>query len=149
MSDDVSGKVFYGRIKVPYRHVAGEYVSRFLTEIAQNRRIMGVKCSKCGKVYVPPKMVCFECFEKMDEWVEVGKQGTVKGFTVVGYSTPVMPRKPPYAYGIIELDGANTGFVHIIEVDDPGKLRIGMRVEAVFRDEPEGNILDIECFRPV
>ncbi|MHA1364091.1 MAG: Zn-ribbon domain-containing OB-fold protein, partial [Candidatus Freyarchaeota archaeon] len=72
-----------------------------------------------------------------------------KGFTVVGYSTPVMPRKPPYAYGIIELDGANTGFVHIIEVDDPRKLRIGMRVEAVFRDEPEGNILDIECFRPV
>ncbi len=146
MSED---KYFHGMIKVPYRHVAGAYVGRFIQEIGNNRKIMGVKCSKCGKVYVPPKMVCFECFEKMDDWVEVGKQGTVKGFTVVTHETAVMPKKSPYAYGIIELDGADTGFVHLIKESDPSKLKIGMKVEAVFKDNPEGNILDIEYFKPV
>jgi len=142
-------KYFHGRIRVPYRHVAGAYAGRFIQEIGNNKRIMGVKCSRCGKVYVPPRMVCFACFEKMKEWVEVGKQGTVKGFTVVNYSTPVMPLKPPFAYGIIELDGSNTGFVHIIKEGDPKKLKVGMRVEAVFKSNPEGNILDIEYFKPV
>ncbi|MFB0561803.1 MAG: Zn-ribbon domain-containing OB-fold protein [Candidatus Lokiarchaeia archaeon] len=142
-------KYFHGKIMVPYRHVAGAYVGRFIQEIGNNRKIMGVKCSKCGKVYVPPRMVCFECFEKMDDWVEVGKQGTVKGFTVVTHETAVMPLKPPFAYGIIELDDSNTGFVHIIKESDPSKLKIGMKVEAVFKDNPEGNILDIEYFKPV
>jgi uncharacterized OB-fold protein len=146
MSED---KYLHGRIKVPYRHVAGAYVGKFIQEIGKNKRIMGVKCSKCGKVYVPPRMVCFECFEKMDNWVEVRKFGTVKGFTVVSYSTPVMPLKPPFAYAIIELDGADTGFVHIIKEGDPTKLRKGMRVEAVFKDGPEGDILDIQYFKPV
>jgi uncharacterized OB-fold protein len=149
MSENIENKVFHGRIKVPYRHVAGEYVKKFITEIGENRKIMGVKCPKCGKVFVPPKMVCFECFEKMEEWVEVGTQGTVKGFTVVSHTTPVMPLKSPYAYGIITLDGANTDFVHIINESDPKKLKIGMRVEAVFKDRPKKNILDIEYFRPI
>ncbi len=149
MSEEIEKKVFRGKIKLTYKHVGGKYVERFFREIGKNQKIMGVKCPKCGKVYVPPKMVCFECFEKMEEWVEVGKQGTVKGFTVVTHSTPVMPLKPPFAYAIITLDGANTDLVHIIKESDPQKLKIGMRVEAVIKDKPRKRMLDIEYFKPI
>ncbi len=149
MVEDIEEKVFRGRIKVPYKHVAGAYVEKFITEIGKNNKIMGVKCPKCGKVYVPPKMICFNCFEKMDEWVEVSNQGSVKGFTVVTHSTPVMPLEPPFAYALITLDGSNTEIVHIIKESDPKKLKLGMRVEAVFKDKPRKRITDIEYFRPI
>lgn len=147
MSEEIEKKVFRGKIKLTYKHVGGAYVERFFREIGKNQQIMGVKCPKCDKVYVPPKMICFECYEKMEEWVEVGNQGTVKGFTVVTHSTPVMPLKPPFAYAIITLDGANTDLVHIIKESDPQKLKIGLRVEAVFKEKPRKRILDIEYFQ--
>ena len=113
--EEMEKKIFKGRIKVPYKHTAGPYVEKFITEIGKKNKIWGVRCPKCKKVVVPPKMICFECFEKMEEWVEVGPQGTLEGFTVVTHETPVMPLKPPFAYGIIKLDGADTGFVHVIK----------------------------------
>ena len=149
MSEEIEKKVFRGKIKLTYKHVGGAYVERFFREIGKNKRIMGVKCPKCSKVYIPPKMICFECFEKMEEWIEVGNQGIVKGFTVVTHKTPVMPLDPPFAYAIIALDGANTDFVHIIKESDPKKLKISMRVEAVFKQKPRKRILDIEYFKPI
>ena len=149
MSQEIEKKVFRGRIKVPYKHTAGAYVEKFITEIGKNNKIFGVKCPKCKKVFVPPKMVCFKCFEKMEEWVEVGNQGAITGFTVVTHSTPVMPLEPPFAYARIKLDGADTDIVHIIKERDPKKLKIGMRVEAVFKAAPRKRILDIEYFHPI
>jgi uncharacterized OB-fold protein len=149
MNQEIEKKVYRGRIKVPYKHTAGAYVEKFITEIGKNNKIYGVKCPKCNKVNVPPKMICFECFEKMEEWVEIGTQGVIKGFTVITHSTPVMPFEPPFAYGIIRLDGADTDFVHIIKESDPKKLKIGMKVKAVFKEEPRKRILDIEYFKPI
>ena len=149
MSEEIEKKVFRGKIKLTYKHVGGAYVERFFREIGKNKKIMGVKCPKCDNVFVPPKMVCFKCFEKMEEWVEVGNQGMVKGFTVITHSTPVMPLDPPFAYAIITLDGASTDFAHIIKENDPQKLKIGMRVEAVFKEKPRKRILDIEYFKPI
>lgn len=147
MNEEMEKKVFRGRIKVPYKHTAGAYVEKFITEIGKNDKIMGVKCPKCEKVYVPPKMVCFECFEKMSEWVEVGHQGTIQGFTVVNYKTSVMLLEPPFAYARIRLDGSDTDFLHIINEGDPNNLKVGVRVEAVFKEKPRKRILDIEYFR--
>jgi uncharacterized OB-fold protein len=47
------------------------------------------------------------------------------------------------------LDGADTGFLHLLYEFDEGGLRSGDRVEAVFADEREGGILDVRYFRPV
>jgi len=149
MTEEKDKRVYEGRIKVTYKHTAGAYVEKFITEIGKNNKIFGVKCPKCKKVYVPPKMICFSCFEKMEEWVEVGNQGTVKGFTVITHSTPVLPLEPPFAYGIITLDGADTDFVHIIKESDPANLQEGMRVEAVFKEKPRKRILDIEYFKKI
>jgi uncharacterized OB-fold protein len=57
--------------------------------------------------------------------------------------------KPPFAYGIILLDGASTGMVHFLGEVDFEEIKPGIRVEAVFKDERIGDILDIRYFRPV
>jgi hypothetical protein len=85
----------------------------------------------------------------MDEWVEVSNEGTLTAFTMVYQSEPSYPVKTPFAYGIIKVDGADTGFAHIIGEVNPKDLWIGMRVQAVFKDKRVGSILDIDHFKPI
>jgi uncharacterized OB-fold protein len=85
----------------------------------------------------------------MDEWVEVSNEGTLTAYTMVYQSEPSYPVKTPFAYGIIKLDGADTGFAHIIGELNSKDLRIGMRVQAVFKENRIGSILDIQYFKPI
>jgi hypothetical protein len=55
----------------------------------------------------------------------------------------------PLVYGIIQLDGADTGFVHMLGEIEPEQLRIGMRVQAVFKEKRKASILDIKYFKPL
>jgi len=140
-----------GRLYVPYFNYYGTLVSEFYRQLRDNKKIMGVKCPSCDKVYMPPRSVCAACFGNLDQLVEVSTQGTVLTYTVIHYtySPSYQPAAIPYAYGIIQLDGADTGFCHLLGEVDLDRLSIGMRVEAVFNDQREGNILDIKYFRPV
>jgi len=137
----------------PYNYSAGRLLSFFFRELRDEKKIYGRKCSKCGKVYIPPRPVCGPCFAKTNEWVEVGPQGTLECFTVV-YFTFLDPmtgkkRPVPYGYGLVKLDRADTRIQHFLSENDPKKLRVGMRVEAVFNEEREGKLSDIKFFRPV
>jgi hypothetical protein len=86
----------------------------------------------------------------MKDWVELGNTGTLITYTVVRYALPfIQPQKPPYALGVIHLDGAHTGFLHLLGEIDLEKIKVGMRVQAVFRVVREGNLLDIEYFKPL
>jgi uncharacterized OB-fold protein len=134
----------------PFRWGAGRYRSRFFMEIRDHKKIYGIKCPKCGKVYVPPKRVCGPCFAEMDEPVEVGLEGEILTYTILRFSF-VDPEtgvaKPvPYAYGVVRLDGADTQLSHFIEYKDETKVRIGARVRVVFQEAREGNIKDIKTF---
>jgi uncharacterized protein len=132
-----------------YTRYAGHTGSRFLIELRDNKRIMGTKCPVCHRVYVPARFFCYVCFKSMDEWVEVSNEGTLTAFTMVYQSEPSYPVKTPFAYGIIKVDGADTGFAHIIGEVNPKDLRIGMRVQAVFKENRIGSILDIQYFKPI
>ncbi|MGC8809249.1 MAG: Zn-ribbon domain-containing OB-fold protein [bacterium] len=136
-------------LKVPYRYNMGKVASKFFIEIRDHKKILGIKCPKCQIIYVPPRSTCGKCFSLLQEWVEVSDQGTLETFTVVNYSTTVQPVPAPLIYGIIKLDGADTGLAHLIGETDPEKLRIGMRLKAVFKDERRGNMLDILYFKPI
>lgn len=136
-------------LKVPYRYSMGKITSRFFAEIRDHKKIMGIRCAKCKITYLPPRSTCGRCFSILKDWVEVSDQGTLETFTVVNYSTAVQPVPAPLIYGIVKLDGADTGLAHLIGEADPEKLHIGMRLKAVFKEERNGNMLDILYFKPL
>ena len=136
---------------MPYEYHAGFYYSRFLKELRDNKRIVGVKCPGCGKVYVPPRIVCRDCFVKMEEYVEVGNEGKLLAFTVTNFSytdtTTGEPRAIPYTAAYINLDGADSNIVHSLDETDESKIRAGMRVRAVFASDRTGDYFhDIDHF---
>ncbi|MBW2637624.1 MAG: Zn-ribbon domain-containing OB-fold protein [Deltaproteobacteria bacterium] len=149
MSDHFEGTVLRGKVELPFSFTAGRTASRFFVELRDHKRIMGKRCPQCNKVIVPAQLVCKECFVETDDWVEVGPEGTVITFTVVHRQEQHHPRKVPFAYGVIKLDGADTSIVHFLSYVDMDHIRQGMRVRAVFSEQRRGHILDIEGFRPI
>ena len=136
-------------LKVPYRYSMGATTSRFFAEIRDTGKIMGIRCPRCDVVFVPPRTTCGRCFSQLHEWVEVGNQGTLETYTQVRYKTAVQPAVAPFYYGIIKLDGADTGLAHIVGDLKGQEPRVGMRLQAVFKEERKGNMLDIRYFKPV
>ncbi|MCK4361795.1 MAG: Zn-ribbon domain-containing OB-fold protein [Dehalococcoidia bacterium] len=141
--------IYHGQINIPNTYSAGAVGSRFLIELRDKKRIMGTRCPACNRVYIPARSICKDCFGQLDEWVEVSSKGTVLTYAIDYEVKPIQPVEHPIIYGIIQLDGADTGFVHMLGEVDPEQLRVGMRVQAVFKKEREGNILDIKYFKPL
>jgi len=143
--------VFAGKVDIPNTYSAGMVGSRFLIELRDNKKITGMKCPTCNWVYVPPRSTCKYCFGKLSEWVEVSNKGTLLTYAVAYQPSPVQPVEVPIAYGIVQLDGADTGLVHMLGEVDPEQLKVGMKVKAVFKvkKEREASILDIKYFKPL
>ena len=141
--------VVEGKMALPYTYFAGRVGSKFITTIRDQKKIMGVKCPKCNKVYMPPRQTCEIDFTDIrDNWVDLKNTGEVTNFTVVRYDDKHLPRKAPFLLAMIKLDGADTPFVHILEEIKVEEVKIGMRVEAVFAKETTNTILDIDHFKP-
>ncbi|MEW6441310.1 MAG: Zn-ribbon domain-containing OB-fold protein [bacterium] len=139
-----------GKIALPYTYFAGRVGSRFLTTIRDQKKIMGIRCEKCNQVYVPPRQTCDLCMADIREnWVDLKNEGEVTNFTVVRYRDKHLPKKPPYVLALIRLDGATTSLPHVVEGIAPDKVRMGMRVRAVFAKETTNTILDIDHFEPM
>ena len=152
---DMPAKIEYiviesGDAAQPFRWSAGTYGSKFLTAIRDDRTILGIKCPKCGKVYVPLRRVCGPCYAEMTELVPVSSEGTLVSFSVVsfGFVDPSTgEQKPvPYGYAIVHLDGADSYLIHYVDETDPGKMKAGDRVRAVFEEDRTGSLLDIKHF---
>ncbi|MDD3717590.1 MAG: Zn-ribbon domain-containing OB-fold protein [Actinomycetota bacterium] len=139
-----------GEMAQPFNWTAGVYGSKFLTELRDNKKFVGVKCPKCGKVYVPPRRVCGPCFEELTELVPVSDEGELITFTVVsfGFVDPATgaQKAVPYGYAAIMLDGSDTVLLHYVNETDPAKIKIGARVKAVFEEQRTGSLLDIKHF---
>jgi uncharacterized OB-fold protein len=136
------------RIMIPFNYAAGAIASRFFVELRDHRKILGKRCPQCTRVIVPPQKFCLHCFTATYEWVEVGPTGTLVNFTVVQKSEAHHPRKAPFAYGVIQLDGADSNLVHFLGEINLDHIQLGMRLQAVFKEERVGNILDIAYFKP-
>ena len=137
-------------VRLDYVYAASPEESAFFRGLAQGR-ILAQRCPSCTKVYVPPRGACPTCGVPTTDEVELGQRGTVTTFCVV--NVPFMGQKitPPYVSAYILLDGADIALQHLI-LDIPAEeIRMGMRVEAVWkpREEWGTTIENISHFRPV
>lgn len=139
-----------GKLALPYQYFAGRTGSRFLISLRDEKKIMGLECKKCKKVFVPPRSTCEVCFEDISQnWVEVKNTGVVTGFTIIRYEEPHQPVKPPYILGMVKLDGADTPMAHIIKGVPLSKMKVGLKVQAVFAKKTTATIMDIDHFKPL
>lgn len=146
---DETGMIKESAIDIPYNWTTGKAMGRFLTDFRDSAKIGASRCSGCGRVYVPPQDFCDLCFTEMRDWVDLPGTGTVESYTVVHVPNPGQPNHPPYAIGLIRLDGADSCLLHLLGGAPPEHRWCGARVKPRWRAERRGEILDIEHFEPV
>lgn len=153
--DDIKqGKVLFTRWThdAKYAWDSGVAIGKYLEGLKQGK-ILGVECHKCGRKMVPPRMFCEWCFKTIDNWVELQDTGTVNTFSLCYVTWDVKRIKEPLMPAVIEIDGASKGMgiMHHLGEVEPKKVRIGMKVKAVWKKEleREGAITDILYWKPI
>ena len=133
-----------------YQHAYGPYYGTLFDAVRTDRRLRGVKCSKCRRTLLPPRAVCDVCCAPTAEWVDVEAVGTVQGCSVVHISFLGQRVPPPYVYAEIVLDGTSTRLIHMVGGVDAEaareQVRPGSRVRAVWSDRRTGSLADVEYF---
>lgn len=140
---------YKGKIELEYEWTMGKAGHKFFTEIRDNKRIMGTKCRQCGRVLVPPRIFCEECFVDDMEWVLLPSTGRLVTFGDCYFSTTGEQLKDPWMLGLVNIDGSDGGLLHYLDGCRPEDVKIGMPVEIVFKEKREGNIMDISHFKPI
>lgn len=135
--------------QLDYEFTAGDATTRFLKGITQ-KKIIGQQANPGSRVYVPPRGADPELGAATPIEVEVAQVGTVTSFCVVNLQFYGSVMEIPYVSALILLDGADLSIMHLIQEVPADQVRIGMRVEAVWRDDAdiEPTLESIRWFRP-
>jgi uncharacterized OB-fold protein len=140
------------KARAEYAWDTGVAIGHYLDEL-KNGRLVGRRCFKCKRILIPPRMFCEQCFRPTDEWVTVKDTGTIKTFSLCYVRWDMVRLKEPEIPAVIDLDGASRGMgiMHKLGEVDPKAVRVGMRVQAVWKPaaEREGSITDIRYFKPI
>ncbi len=146
MSENISVPI---AMDLTWRYASGDPMERFCKALKE-RRIEALRCDQCGRRYLPPRPFCGNCHQPLTRWTPVEQEGSLAAWTVV--YLPILDartgkiREAPYGMGLIRLDGADTTLNHYLNENDPARLKIGLRVRAVWRDDCRGAMDDILHF---
>ncbi|MBP9712165.1 MAG: OB-fold domain-containing protein [Sterolibacterium sp.] len=130
-----------------YTRMTGEVIGEFLAGL-RDGQIKGIKGSN-GKVICPPTEYDPVTAEELSELVALPDTGTVKTFNWVHQPRPKHLLKKPFAWALIQIDGADTSLLHMVDAGSEARMKTGMKVKVRWAAQRKGFITDIECFEPV
>ena len=107
-------------------------VAKYWREVPQRFRYEAKKCSKCGAISFPPRLVCSECGNRKFEDYVMKDTGKILTFTTIEVGPPEFADQVPYSVGIVELDDGARITAQITDAD-PANIKIGSKVKLEFR----------------
>jgi uncharacterized protein len=138
-------------IPLEFHYTAGVAGEEFRRELRDNGRFLVSKCSKCKSTYIPARMYCPSCFIEMKDQFPIDKPGYVYSFTSVNRDRAGADTDSPRTVGLVKFESIKGGIVHLLDVDGPDRVSIGMKVIPSLKNmtERSGAITDILAFKPV
>ena len=90
-------------------------------------KLVGIRCTACGALAVPPKAFCERCGKQAWQTVPLAGHGTIESFTVIRVAPRKFAGEAPYAIAAVRLaEGVSLlGRVVDIPVDE---VAVGMSV---------------------
>ncbi len=139
---------------IEIQHTASLPESAFLRALEEGK-LLGARTrrgrgAEKGKVYFPAREADPATGRQLDEFIELPDKGTVTTFAIINIPFAGQRIKPPYVAAYVLLDGADIPFLHLVTEIDAADVRMGMRVEAVWKPREEWGlgIDNIDYFRP-
>ncbi len=107
-------------------------------DAAREGRLVVQECRPCRQVWHPPLPRCPHCHSAALGWREVSGDATVYTYTVVRHPTHyAFAGQIPYVLAIVEL-AEGPRLVTALAGAEPGEVRVGQPVRAVFREVADG-----------
>jgi uncharacterized OB-fold protein len=133
-------------IRFPYKRSLGPVLGAFMTALTE-QRIIGIRSG--ARVIVPPLEWDPDSGEELaHDFVDVGPAGTVTSWSWVEKPTTQHPLDHPFAFALVRLDGADTGFLHAVDAGSIDAMSTGMRVAPRWKGTRVGHITDLDAFVP-
>lgn len=116
----------------------------------QQCKLMAGKCLKCGKIHLPPRPLCDNCYSTEFQWVEISGKGKLLTYSVIHVAPPQFQSLTPYTVGILELENG-LKIPGMIQNLTQEQLKIGMPLTVDFgtcstsQQWPQWNRY---CFKP-
>ena len=107
-------------------------VARYWREIPRRYRLEAGKCSKCGFIAFPHRLICPECGNRKFEEIKLSDTGKLVSFTTIQTGPTEFSDQVPYNVGIIELDDGARITAQIADTTAEN-LKIGGKVRLEFR----------------
>jgi uncharacterized OB-fold protein len=86
--------------------------------------------------------------EELTELVDLKDTGVVKTWSWVTEPREKHHLQKPFAWALIQVDGADTTLLHMVDAGSESKMKNGMKVKARWSDTTKGFMTDIACFEP-
>ena len=151
LDDEQDVSVTKGMVRAEFNFWVGIVMDKFYDGL-QEKKFIGTKCSKCGKVFLPPRNRCADCFAKAEDFIDLPETGILKNFTVTNYKISERKSrtvKKDQIVGLVQIDGADTAMVLPIININPEDLKIGMKLKVVWAKNIKGHPDDIAGFEPI
>ena len=78
-------------------------IDQFYKYLAKGKLMAG-KCTHCGKIHLPPRPLCDNCFHQEFTWLEISGTGKLVTYTVIHVAPEQFQHLAPYAVGIVQLE---------------------------------------------
>lgn len=124
----------------------------YFEEYLKEKKLMAARCKKCGKLHLPPRPMCPDCYSSDMEWAELKGKGKLAAFTCIAVGPTFMceqgfDRNNLYCSGIVELAEGPRVSARILGVNasKPETIKIGtpLTVDIIqWQDKP------FLCFKP-
>lgn len=98
----------------------------------QRYRLEAGKCTKCNKIFFPPRLICSSCGSKEFKTVQLSDTGKIVTFTTIRVAPAQFATEVPYNIAIVDLDGETKITTQVVDCK-PEDMEIGKQVKFVFR----------------
>ncbi len=124
-------------------------IEQFYKFLRQGKLMAGV-CQKCGKIHLPPRPLCDNCYSQQFEWLKVSGKGKLLTYTVIYVAPQQFQNLTPYAVGIVQLENG-LKIPGMVQEAVQGQLKVGMELTLDFGtcNSPQWPPWPRYCFKPL
>lgn len=112
----------------------------------KDKKIIGVKCKSCSRVYVPPIPFCGKCFEELDltaDLVELKDEGKIVYYSIGYADIRGNPYEEPNIAVAIQFSGSDSFWMTRLQAK-PEEVEVGVPVRIVWKEQRTAALSDIE-----
>ena len=107
-------------------------VPKYTREIPQRYRLEAAKCTECGYIAFPPRLVCPDCSGQSFTSFNLEPKGKILTYTIIHIAADTFSTEAPFAVGIIETEDGARLTAQVVDCK-PEEIAIGKKVRLMLR----------------